>query len=76
MTTFGQVRRFAEDLMKIPLVLTISYDLSNLSYPLDAGWRGAGFGAQGDTCCAKKETVHFVTSSSLPPRHGLPSSPK
>jgi len=35
MTTFGQVRRFAEDLIKIPLVLTISYDLSNLSYPLE-----------------------------------------
>jgi len=35
MTTVGQAKRFSQDLMDIPLVLTISYNFSDQNYPLE-----------------------------------------
>lgn len=45
MTTFGQVRRFSEDSLRIPLVLTINYNLSDLAYPLEYVREAAQMGA-------------------------------
>jgi len=35
MTTYGQARKFAEHLLKVPLVITINYGSSDSAYPLE-----------------------------------------
>jgi DhnA family fructose-bisphosphate aldolase class Ia len=45
MTTLGQAKRFSEDLMHVPLVLTISYNFSDQSYALESVSMASRLGA-------------------------------
>lgn len=46
MTTYGQARLFAEDLERVPLILTINYNWSDPTYPLEYVREAAQLGAE------------------------------